>query len=159
MNEYTVRLGWNPAELTEAQIRADDFRTACVEARRGWGKAWSVVIVADLDTDRELDVAWHRSHADLEPEQWVDRELAAPTLVAIVSIDAFLAAFKAQMLGTPGNTAERPVWIQLNDMVYAPLHMGVDAYGAIVIVPNPEPSAIVGPPPLAQPAAPEGLQP
>lgn len=141
---YPVRLGWNKAETEEAtELRASDFQTACIEARRGWGKTWTSVVVTDLANGVEVDVAWHRTHGDLTPEEWVTRRLAPPTEVPIVSIDAFLAALQPQILGFPGPSENRPVWIKLDDMLYAPAQIGLDAeFGGIIIIPAASPSAL-----------------
>lgn len=145
MSTYTVGLGWNPGELEEVELRAVDFPTAMIEARRGWGRAWSVVIVTDPVTDQAIDVAYRRSDGDLTPEQWVTRRLAPPAEVAIVSVDAFLAALQPNIVGHPGSTADRPVWILLDGMLYAPAQIGIDPeFGAVIIVPNPAPSGTHG---------------
>ena len=140
---YEVRLGWNAAEVQETtSLTASDFQTACIEARRGWGKSWSSVVVIDAANGVQVDVAWHRTHGDMSPEEWVTRRLAPPAEVPIVSIDAFLGALQPQIVGFPGPTENRPVWIKLDDMLYAPAQIGLDAeFGGIIIIPSDAPSA------------------
>lgn len=143
---YRVGLGWNPVELEYAEVRAKDFPDALAAARHGWGRAWTCVLVTDPATGETIDVAVKNTDPkDLTPEQWVTRRLAAPVEVAIVSIDAFLAALRPQIVGFPGPTNNRPVWVVLDGMLYAPAQIGLDAeFGGIMIVPAPSPSGTAG---------------
>ena len=142
MNEYRVEYGWQLDELTATTLTAPDFAAACIAARTDYASAWTHVIVTDPTDDRTLDVSKRRSHGTLTPAEWVTAALAPPVLVPIVSIDQFLDALKPQILSYPGATSDRPVWILLNGMLYAPAQIGLDPeFGAAIIVPAEEPSA------------------
>lgn len=147
MNEYPAACGWDANDIIERPVvRAPDYRTACIEARKTLGRAWTHVVVSDPLTGAQLNVAVKRTHGNLTAEEWVTRALADPVDVPIVSIDAFLAALQPNIVNFPGTTHDRPVWILLNGMVYAPAQIGIDPkHGAIIIAPAPEPSGTYTP--------------
>ncbi len=143
--EYPVELNFGDGRSELTVLRAKDWPTALIAARTGWGQSWTHVNVTNPDTLETVDVAWKRTHGDMSPEEWVARRIAPPLEVPIVSIDAFLAALQPQVMGYPGETVNRPVWIKINDMLYAPAQIGLDSeHGAIIIIPSVEPSATHG---------------
>lgn len=65
-----------------------------------------------------------------------------PDPVPIVSVEQFSTAFLEQVVTFPGSTADRPVWVALDGMLYLPAGFTRDEYGAIVIHVDPQPTAV-----------------
>lgn len=135
MSEFNITYGWNAGEVQVQAVEADDFAAACIVARRELGSAWSYVMVTELSSGRQLNVAQHRSHdKTLTPEQWVTAALAPPPEIPIVSIDTFMQGVIATAQKQPGSLDSRPVWIVIDGMMYRPAAMGAgDEFGEVFI--------------------------